>query len=582
MGTGWLDPSELRVGLGCMRLSTDPNRNQEQAVATIVAAAEAGVTVFDTARSYGRDGLDYGHNERLLAHALRGCGADGKARIVTKGGMARTEGKWTPDGRAKTILADCEASLVALDGLKIDLYLIHAPDPRTPWLTTVRALARLADDGLVERVGVANVNRRQLEEALGLTGITAVQVALSPYDDRVLRGGLVEFCERQGITVIAHSPLGGPRRAAGLRRRQVLDDIARAKGGTPAEVALAWLLDISPVVVPIPGARRPENARSAVRAAKLPLDAHYRGILAKAFGTSGPARPVRRRSPSAAEVVLIMGIPGAGKSRVAEQYVARGYVRLNRDELGGSLPELASTLDEQLADGVRRVVLDNTYLTRAQRSYAIQAATRNRASIRCIWLDTPLAQAQVNLVERLLDRFGSLPSPEELRHVARHEPGMLMPTSQMRALRELEPPSTDEGLARVEVIPFSRIARSDRAQAGVFVAAAALSRPGWRVAIEQSATRAPHLLFDWRPDSSPKVLGEEVARLSEKASGPVDSAICPHQAGPPSCWCRPPLPGLPLAFARAHGLDPSRSILVGTGPAHRTLATILGARYLPV
>ena len=582
MGTGWLDPSELRVGLGCMRLSTDPNRNQEQAVATIVAAAEAGVTVFDTARSYGRDALDSGHNERLLARALRDCGADGKARIVTKGGMARTEGKWTPDGRAKTILTDCEASLVALDGLKIDLYLIHAPDPRTPWLTTVRALARLAKEGLVERVGVANVNRRQLEEALGLTGITAVQVALSPYDDRVLRGGLVEFCERQGITVIAHSPLGGPRRAAGLRRRQVLDDIARAKGGTPAEVALAWLLDISPVVVPIPGARRPENARSAVRAAKLPLDAHYRGILAKAFGTSGPARPVRRRSSSAAEVVLLMGIPGAGKSRVAEQYAARGYVRLNRDELGGSLPELASTLDEQLADGVRRVVLDNTYLTRAQRSYAIQAATRNRASIRCIWLDTPLAQAQVNLVERLLDRFGSLPSPEELRHVARHEPGMLMPTSQMRALRELEPPSTDEGLARVEVIPFSRIARSDRPEVGVFIAASALSRPGWMDAIAQSSGRAPHLLFDWRPDSSPKVLGEEVARLSEKASGPVDSAICAHQAGPPSCWCRPPLPGLPLAFVRAHGVDPSRSMLVGTGPAHRTLATILGARYLPV
>jgi aryl-alcohol dehydrogenase-like predicted oxidoreductase/adenylate kinase family enzyme len=565
-----------------MRLSTDKNRNHEDAIATIGAAAEAGITVFDTAHAYGRDARDYGHNERLLVRALRDCGADGKARIVTKGGMARMGDQWIPDGRAKTILADCEASLITLDGLNIDLYLIHAPDPRTPWLTTVRALARLADDGLVQRVGVANVNRRQLEEALAVTDITAVQVALSLYDDRAVRGGLVEFCEREGITLMAHSPLGGPRRAGGLSRRQELTDISARSGRTPAEAALAWLLNISPVVLPIPGARRPENARSAVRAAKLPLDAHDRAALAHASGTGGQARHAIQQPAGGAEVVLVMGIPGAGKSRVAEQYIARGYIRLNRDELGGSLRELASTLDWQLSDGVRRVVLDNTYLTRAARNHLIRTAARRRASIRCIWLDTPLAQAQVNLVERLLDRFGSLPSPEELRELARHEPGMLRPTSQMRALRELEQPSTDEGFARVEVLPFSRIAPSDRARPGVFVAAAALSRPGWQVAIDHGSPGAPHLLFDWRPDGSPTDLGRAVARLSRGISGPVDGAICPHPAGPPSCWCRPPLPGLPLAFARAHGLDPARSILIGTGPAHRTLAMNLGAQYVPV
>jgi aryl-alcohol dehydrogenase-like predicted oxidoreductase/predicted kinase len=565
-----------------MRLSTDVDRNPDEAVATIVAAAGAGVTVFDTAHSYGRDAADYGHNERLVARALRSCGADRNARIVTKGGMARIADQWTPDGRARTIFADCEASLVALDGLKIDLYLIHAPDPRTAWLTTVRALARLVEDGLVQRVGVANVNRRQLDEALGITNITAVQVALSPYDDRAIRGGLVEFCERQRITLMAHSPLGGPRRAAGLSRREALADIAGARGATPAEVALAWLLDISPRVVPIPGARHPENARSAVRAAKFTLDAHDRAVLARMFDADGQTRPAPRRSRGGAEVILIMGIPGAGKSRVAERYAAPGYVRLNRDELGGSLRALATTLDAQLSDGVNRVVLDNTYLTRAARSYVITAAIRHRASIRCIWVDTPLAQAQVNLVERLLDRFGSLPSPEELRKVARREPGMLMPTSQMRALRELEQPSTDEGLASVEIVAFSRIGQSDRPRAGVFVAAAVLSRPGWRVAIEQGAAGAPHLLFDWKPDGSPEALGEAAARLSDEVTGPVESALCRHAAGPPSCWCRPPLPGLPLAFARAHSIDPSRSILIGAAPAHRTLAMTLGARYLPI
>src|ERR1700730_17159243 len=199
MSAGWLDPSELRVGLGCMRLSTEDNRNQKEAGATIVAAAEAGGTVFDTAQADGSDAFDLGHNERLLVRALREGGADDKARIVTKGGMARTGDQWIADGRAKTILADCEASLVALDGLKIDLYLLHAPDPRTPWLTTVRALARLKDDGLVPRVGVANVNRRQLEEAMDVADIAAVQVPFSLYDDRAVRGGLVGFCERRGI-----------------------------------------------------------------------------------------------------------------------------------------------------------------------------------------------------------------------------------------------------------------------------------------------------------------------------------------------------------------------------------------------
>ena len=117
-----------------------------------------------------------------------------------------------------------------------------------------------------------------------------------------------------------------------------------------------------------------------------------------------------------------MGIPGAGKSRVAEQYIARGYVRLNRDELGGTLRDIAAALDNQLSSGVQRVVLDNTYLTRASRSYAIEAAGRYGVAARCIWLDTPLAQAQVNLVERLLERFGALPTPEALRARAKLEP----------------------------------------------------------------------------------------------------------------------------------------------------------------
>jgi aryl-alcohol dehydrogenase-like predicted oxidoreductase len=578
----WLDASELRIGLGCMRLSTDESRNEDVALETIAAAAGAGMTVFDTARAYGGSATELGHNERLLARGLRRCGAHVNARIVTKGGMKRTGGGWIPDGRAKAIRTDCEASCVALDGLAIDLYLIHAPDPRTPWRTSVRALARLVDEGLVRRVGLSNVNRGQLDEALELAPVAAVQVALSPYDDRALRGGVVDRCAERGIVVIAHSPLGGPRRAVGLARQQALAEVADARGATPAEVALAWLLGLSPAVVAIPGARRPETARSAARAAKLALDAGERAVLARAFGRPRPARLERPRPADDADVVVVMGIPGAGKSRVAEEYVARGYRRLNRDERGGPLRELADALDETLSSGGRRVVLDNTYLSRAARSYVIETASQHRVAVRCVWLDTPLAQAQVNLVERLLERFGSLPTPEELRELARREPGFVAPTSQMRAARELEPPSADEGFAAVEHVSFARAPSAHRGRVGVFVAAAVLRQPGWEHALEQGDRAVPHLVFDWSPDGTPGALAAVAARLSAEVSGPVETALCPHAAGPPSCWCRPPLPGLPLAFARAHGLDPSRSILVGTGPAHRTLARTLGARYVPV
>jgi len=338
---------------------------------------------------------------------------------------------------------------------------------------------------------------------------------------------------------------------------------------------------VSTAVVAIPGARRPETARSAASAATLDLDRGERVALRRAFGAPRAARIERPRPLDDAEVVVVMGIPGAGKSRIADEYVARGYVRLNRDERGGSLRKLAEALEHELAAGTRRVVLDNTYLTRAGRSYVIDAANRHRLPARCVWADTPLAQAQVNLVQRLLERLGALPTPQELRALTRREPGVLAPTSQMRALRELEPPSTDEGWATIEHAPFSRAA-SDHTAAGVFVAAAAATRAGWKEAVAQGNAKAPHLAFDWSPVGNREALTFAAGRLAAEVAGPVEAALCPHPAGPPTCWCRPPLPGLLLAFGRAHRVDPSRSILVGVGAAHRTLATTLGARYIQI
>jgi aryl-alcohol dehydrogenase-like predicted oxidoreductase len=564
--TGWLAPDELRVGLGCMRL-------EGEAAATIAAALEEGITVFDAARAY--EG-----SEELLACELAGVE---RARIVTKGGMARPGGAWIPDGRAKAIRADCMASLDALGGLPIDLFLLHAPDPRTSWRTSVRALSRLVEDGFVARVGICNVNRTQVDEALELAPIAAVQVAVSPFDDRALRGGVVERCVEHGVAVIAHSPLGGPRRASRLTRIPELAEISAAHGATAAEIALAWLLALAPNVVAIPGATRPETARSAARAASLHLAEDALERLDAGFGGRLRATPpCRARASKRGEVVVVMGIPGAGKTRVAEAYVSRGYVRLNRDERGGTLRELADELGDALATGSKRVVLDNTYLTRASRSHVLQVAARHGVAARCVWLDTSLAQAQVNLVERLLDRFGELPPPERVAELARSEAGVLPPTRQMRAFRELEKPSADEGFAAVEVVPFERAARPRAGNAAVLVAAAAVGVAGWEGVLADASPSSSHLVFDWRPDGDVAELAPVVDAVSKLVTGPVDAAVCPHPAGPPVCWCRPPLPGLALAFARTHDVDLSRSVVVGASPAHRTLANTLGARCVTI
>jgi aryl-alcohol dehydrogenase-like predicted oxidoreductase len=509
---GWLGGAELRIGLGCMRL--EPGALEP----TVAAAVAAGITVFDTAHAYGPRP---GDNERLLARALRGS----RARVVTKGGMTRAGTAWVPDGRASAIRRDCEASLAALDGIGIDLYLLHAPDPRVPWLTSVRALARLLADGLVPRVGLSNVSRDQLDAALPVIPVAAVEVALSPLDDAAVRGGVVRRCEEQGITVLAHSPLGGPRRARRAQARQ----------------SLAWVLSRSPAVVAIPGARSPAAVRSAVSALDL----------------EPPARPAGPRpAPSGAEVTLVMGIPGAGKSRLAAGL--GGQERLNRDERGGSLPALARDLDRRLGDGARRLVLDNTYLTRASRNLVVETAARRGAGVRCVWLDTPLAQAQVNLVLRQLGQFGRLPPPDELRSLAKSHPGLMAPTAQLRAARQLEPPADDEGFTAVQRVPFRR----DPGQGvpGVFVAADAV--PGFQA----RDLSVPHLVFGWHVPDGVALPGAVLAS-------------CPHPGGPPACWCRPPLPGLVLAFCREHGVDPARSVLAGVSPGHRALAAAVGARF---
>lgn len=276
-----------------------------------------------------------------------------------------------------------------------------------------------------------------------------------------------------------------------------------------------------------------------------------------------------------------MGIPGAGKSRIAEDCVGQGYTRLNRDVRGGSIRDLCAALDDALASGTRTVVLDNTWLTRATRSHAVDVARRRGIGIRCVWLEIRLADAQRNVVERMLARRESLPTPEEVRQFNGRD-GMLSPTAQMRALRELEPPESDEGFADVERRPFVRVSASRPGARGVFVAAAAVQRPDLESALAAHRPTAPHLVFDWHPDGDMTALTQAVDRVRLLTSATVCGSLCPHPAGPPVCWCRPGLLGLVLQFTRRQGIDAERSVVIGTSATHRSMAQILGCEYVAV
>src|SRR6185503_5853489 len=136
------------------------------------------------------------------------------------------------DGRARHLVEACEASLRALSVSMIDLYQLHAPDPRTPFATSVRALAAVQRAGLARSIGLCNVSVPQIEQARGIVEIASVQVRLHAFDAESLESGVVEYCARNGIRLIAHTPLGGPKGARALRRDPAMGAAAKRHGAT--------------------------------------------------------------------------------------------------------------------------------------------------------------------------------------------------------------------------------------------------------------------------------------------------------------------------------------------------------------
>jgi aryl-alcohol dehydrogenase-like predicted oxidoreductase/predicted kinase len=595
------------IAIGCMRLSTDPERDDDRAIAVLHAAFDAGVTFLDTADAYCRDDRDIGHNERLIARALSAWQGD-RARITvaTKGGMTRPEGRWEPDGRAKHLRAACERSCRALGVDRISLYQLHAPDPRTPLVTSVRALAALQRDGLIDGIGLCNVTVGQIEEARRIAEIAAVQIELSVWNDASILSGVVGYAIAHRLPVLAYRPLGGRRSRSRTANHPVLRRIADAHRVSPFDIALAWCHTLSDVIVPLPGVTRIETAIASARAQQIVLTEDERQELEHAFPAARPLRepteaaPLLRRD---AEVIMVMGLPGAGKSTMTERFVADGYHRLNRDDAGGTLRGLTGDLDRVLAEGSSRIVLDNTYVSRRSRAEVLQVAAAHRVAVRCVWLSTTVDEAQVNAAARLVSRYGRLPADEELAALRKQDVSAFLPTVQFRYQRDLEPPDITEGFSSIEIVPFARTMPPDYVNRAIVVwcdHSLLRSRAGHRTPldaddVEIDAALAARLgryrdegyaIFglSWQPEiaDGTRSIAHATAifdRMSALAGLPIEVEFCPHGAGPPRCWCRKPLPGLGVLLIHRHRLDPAQCLYIG-GAADAGFARKLGFTHL--
>jgi aryl-alcohol dehydrogenase-like predicted oxidoreductase len=257
-----------------MPMSIEGRPDEARSMRTIHAALDAGVTLIDTADAYHRDAGEVGHNESLIARALEAWSGDrGAVVVATKGGHVRPgDGSWTLDGRPEHLKQAARASLQRLGGEAIGLYQFHRPDPEVPYAESVGALADLLDDGIIEMAGISNADPEQIREAQRVLGgrLVSVQNQFSP----AFRSSEPELdlCAELGLAFLPWSPLGGISKAADLgSAHDAFAEVARDRGVSPQQVALAWELALAPVVVPIPGASRPESIEDSVKAADLQL-----------------------------------------------------------------------------------------------------------------------------------------------------------------------------------------------------------------------------------------------------------------------------------------------------------------------
>jgi aryl-alcohol dehydrogenase-like predicted oxidoreductase len=264
------------IGLGGMPMSIEGRPDEDRSIRTIHAALDAGITLIDTADAYHLHADEVGHNESLIAKALATYGGDTSGVLVaTKGGHLRPgDGSWTIDGSPEHVKQACEASLKRLGVDAIGLYQYHRPDPKVPYADSIGALRDLLDAGKIRMAGISNADPEQIRQAQEILGgrLVSVQNQFSP----AFRSSEPELrlCDELGLAFLPWSPLGGIGKAGELGGHgAAFTEIAERHGVSPQQVCLAWHLAKSPVVIPIPGASRPETITDSAAASELTLSA---------------------------------------------------------------------------------------------------------------------------------------------------------------------------------------------------------------------------------------------------------------------------------------------------------------------
>ncbi|MFD9222219.1 aldo/keto reductase [Streptomyces sp. NPDC060064] len=304
------------IGFGAMPLSIEGHPDERQAIATVHAALDAGVTLIDTADSYYPPGGEPGAGELLVRRALAAYGGDRDSVLVaTKGGRGRTaDGGWTVNGDPHHLKQAARSSLDRLGVAAIGLYQLHKPDPSVPYADSLGALQELLAEGAIRFAGISNADAAQIRLARRMLGerLVSVQNRYSP----AVRDSEAELrlCAELGLAFLPWSPLGGISRSSldgpsGLNGATgaegagpevtgpyaAFHQVARERGVSPQQTALAWLLAKSPAVIPIPGASRPQTIRNSAAAAGLTLSASELAALdaSSANGSDGSDAAVR-------------------------------------------------------------------------------------------------------------------------------------------------------------------------------------------------------------------------------------------------------------------------------------------------
>ncbi len=257
-----------RLGFGAMRITGrgiwGPPADRETAKAVLRHALASGVNFIDTADSYGPD-----VSEELIAEALAPYPAD--LVIATKGGFLRSgPDSWQPDGRPEHLRAALEGSLRRLRLERIDVYQFHRPDPKVPYAESIGALAELQRAGKIRHIGVSNVSTAQLAAARAIVPVVSVQNRYN-YEDRSSEA-VLDACTRDGLAFLPWAPIGG----VSPLKAKALEQLARDHHAAPQQIAIAWLLRRSPMMLPIPGTGSIPHLDENVAAASLHLtDAEF-------------------------------------------------------------------------------------------------------------------------------------------------------------------------------------------------------------------------------------------------------------------------------------------------------------------